>query len=85
MRRNIFISFSCKTFGVVEEKRICIVVDVQEDTEIEFQFYIEILTSLIKEQLVHCQKLNLIRFVLGVMYKIIYSRIDQGKFVEDSL
>ena len=70
---------------MVEEKRICIVVDVQEDTEIEFQFYIEILTSLIKEQLVHCQKLNLIRFVLGVMYKIIYSRIDQGKFVEDSL
>ena len=70
---------------MVEEKRICIVVDVQEDTEIEFQFYIEILTSLIKEQLVHCQKLNLIRFVLGVMYKIIYSRTDQGKFVEDSL
>ena len=70
---------------MVEEKRISIVVDVQEDAEIEFQFYMEILTSLIKEQLVHCQKLNLIRFVLGVTYKTMHSKMDQVKFVEGSL
>jgi len=52
---------SRRIFGVIEEKCISIVLDVQSENEAEFDMYIQSLIQAIKEQIMFISKLNLIR------------------------
>lgn len=52
---------SRKTFGVIEESRICIIIDIQEKSETQFQLCMQTLISLLKEQVAHIKKLNIMR------------------------
>ena len=56
-------SSSRRSFGIIEEKQTCIVCDVQQTSNEDFQIYQQIVSSVIKEQLPSTNKFNLIRYI----------------------
>ena len=53
--------YSRRVFGVIEERCICIVLDVNTTSESEFSTYLHGLVQLLKEQVIFIAKFNLIR------------------------
>lgn len=61
----ILFYFSCsrRVFGVIEERCICIVLDVNTTSESEFSTYLHALVQVLKEQVMFIAKFNLIRYI----------------------
>eukprot|EP00794_Sanderia_malayensis_P007171 gene7171-7977_t len=57
-------SESRRIFGVIEEKCVCIVLDIQSSSEVEFNMYIQSLVQTIKEQVMFISKINLVRVAI---------------------
>ena len=58
---KIFFSYSRRVFGVIEERCISIVLDVNTESESEFSTYLHALIQVLKEQVMFIAKFNLIR------------------------
>ena len=52
-------------FGVIEERCICIVLDVDVSSESSFRTYLHALAQVLKEQVMFIAKFNLIRYLLS--------------------
>ena len=52
---------SRRIFGVIEERCICVVLDVNTTSESEFGTYLHALVQVLKEQVMFIAKFNLIR------------------------
>ena len=55
------LSCSRRVFGVIEERCICVVLDVNTSSESEFATYLHALIQVLKEQVMFIAKFNLIR------------------------
>ena len=65
---KLYCLFFCsrRVFGVVEERCVCIVLDLDATTDSQFDIYRHALIQALKEQIMFLAKFNLIRFVASL-------------------
>lgn len=67
MSNFFLLSCSRRVFGVIEERCICIVLDVNTTSESEFGTYLHGLVQVLKEQVMFIAKFNLVRYIIYIV------------------
>ena len=68
---SVLLLCSRRVFGVIEERCICIVLDVNTTSQSEFSTYLHVLVQALKEQVMFIAKFNLIRYYTAIYIRCI--------------